>query len=68
MTQIFIYFKIYLDSMVKSTVRLISAKQYKEYKSLCNRFERELRNKNPNKHKAESKAFVSAIMKNRGKK
>ena len=50
--------------MAKSIVKNITAKQYAEYKSLCNRFEREQRKKNPKKHKAESKAFLSAIAKN----
>jgi hypothetical protein len=51
--------------MAKAIVKLITAKQYAEYKSLCNKYERELRKKNPKKHKEESKAFISAILENR---
>lgn len=57
--------QIYLDSMAKAIVKLITAKQYAEYKSLCNRYEREIRKKNPKKHKAESKAFIESILANR---
>lgn len=58
----------FIDSMAKATVRLISAKQYAEYKSLVNRYEREWRLKHPKEHKEESKALLHAILKNRGKK
>lgn len=49
--------------MAKERIRLVTEKEYKTMKALVNKYERTWRAKNPKKHQAESKAFVSAIRK-----
>jgi len=46
-------------------VELVSKEKYLKYKSLCNRYEREYRKRNPTKHQANSRHLINAIVKKR---
>lgn len=47
----------------KEKIPLVSEKEYRRMKAICNKYERTWRNKNPEKHKQESKALITAIIK-----
>lgn len=49
--------------MTRKEVRLISKDEYAKLKPLCNKYERVWRNKNPVKHKENSRELLSAIRK-----
>ena len=46
-------------------VELVSKEKYLKYKSLVNRYEREWRKRNPQKHIQKSKTLINAIVKSR---
>ena len=57
--------KQYLHTMTKDKIPLVSEKEYRKAKAICNKYERTWRNKHPKEHKENSKELLTAIVKNR---
>lgn len=51
--------------MLMNKIRIVSEKEYRRMKSLVNAYERNWRNRNPSKHKENSKSLISAIVKSK---